>query len=67
MNQKHLLKFIKKTLDEDGKKKVCVKDGKELTLEEVFETYVWKRNPLFFNLIFFLIFNLIDTGENVQK
>ena len=46
MNQKHLLKFIKKTLDEDGKKKVCVKDGKELTLEEVFETYVWIRNFL---------------------
>ena len=54
MNQKHLLKFIKKTLDEDGKKKVCVKDGKELTLEEVFEKYVWQRNSHLFNIISFL-------------
>jgi len=38
MNQKHLLKFIKKTLEEDGDKKVCVKDGKELTLNEVFSS-----------------------------
>ena len=36
MNQKHLLKFIKKTIDEDGDKPCCVKDGKELTLNQVF-------------------------------
>lgn len=37
MNQKHLLKFIKRTLEEDGEKKVCIRDGKELTLTEVFQ------------------------------
>ena len=36
MNQKHLLKFIKKTLEEDGAKDCCVRDGKVLTLDEVF-------------------------------
>ena len=36
MNQKHLLKFIKKTLEEDGDKDCCVRDGKVLTLDEVF-------------------------------
>ena len=39
MNQKHLLKYIKKTLDTEGNLKVCKKDGKEMTLNEVFERY----------------------------
>jgi AMP deaminase len=38
MNQKHLLKFIKKTLEEDADRKVCIdkSTGEELTLSEVF-------------------------------
>ena len=38
MNQKHLLKFIKKTLDEDGDKPCCIKEGKEMTLNQVFNS-----------------------------
>ena len=37
MNQKHLLKYIKHTLENEGDLKVCRKDGKELTLNEVFK------------------------------
>eukprot|EP01117_Protostelium_nocturnum_P009497 TRINITY_DN3387_c0_g1_i1.p1 TRINITY_DN3387_c0_g1~~TRINITY_DN3387_c0_g1_i1.p1 ORF type:complete len:753 (+),score=234.64 TRINITY_DN3387_c0_g1_i1:66-2261(+) len=38
MNQKHLLKFIKKTLRNNPDDKVIIRDGKELTLKEVFES-----------------------------
>ena len=38
MNQKHLLKYIKHTLEKEGDLKVCVKDGKEMTLNEVFKS-----------------------------
>ena len=38
MNQKHLLKFIKTTLDEDADKVVCLsKAGVEMTLKQVFD------------------------------
>ena len=35
MNQKHLLRFIKKKIKVDGDKIVLLRDGKELTLREV--------------------------------
>mmetsp|Transcript_1531 Transcript_1531/g.2032 ORF Transcript_1531/g.2032 Transcript_1531/m.2032 type:complete len:727 (-) Transcript_1531:42-2222(-) len=38
MNQKHLLKFIKKKLRESPNEIVIVRDGKQLTLSEVFES-----------------------------
>jgi len=38
MNQKHLLRFIKKTLKTDGAEKVCMNGDKEMTLKEVFES-----------------------------
>ena len=38
MNQKHLLRFIKKTLKTDGDEKVCMNGNKEMTLKEVFES-----------------------------
>ncbi|GAB6026355.1 AMP deaminase 2 [Chamberlinius hualienensis] len=37
MNQKHLLRFIKKTMKK-GHEVVCVRKGKKLTLQEVFES-----------------------------
>jgi len=38
MNQKHLLRFIKSKLKKDTGEKVIVRDGKALSLSEVFET-----------------------------
>lgn len=38
MNQKHLLRFIKKRVREDGDCPVIERDGKVLTLKEVFDT-----------------------------
>jgi len=38
MNQKHLLRFIKKTLKNEGDEKVCMNGDKEMTLNEVFES-----------------------------
>merc|ERR1719445_2507462 len=38
MNQKHLLRFIKKTLKNEGDEKVCMNGNKEMTLKEVFES-----------------------------
>ncbi|KAJ1914510.1 AMP deaminase [Mycoemilia scoparia] len=38
MNQKHLLRFIKYKLKNEPKRVVIIRDGKELTLEEVFES-----------------------------
>lgn len=38
MNQKHLLKFIKKKIRECGDEQVIVRGGKVLTLKEVFES-----------------------------
>ena len=39
MNQKHLLRFIKKTLKQDEDQIVCKnEDGKEMTLKEVFQS-----------------------------
>jgi len=38
MNQKHLLRFIKKTLKNEGDEKVCMNGDKEMTLKEVFES-----------------------------
>jgi AMP deaminase len=39
MNQKHLLRFIKRIMKRDANEKVCKdKDGKEMTLHEVFES-----------------------------
>lgn len=37
MNQKHLLRFIKHTLKTDKDTVVVTRDGKDLTLKEVFE------------------------------
>eukprot|EP00029_Vermamoeba_vermiformis_P006968 TRINITY_DN2879_c0_g1_i2.p1 TRINITY_DN2879_c0_g1~~TRINITY_DN2879_c0_g1_i2.p1 ORF type:complete len:527 (-),score=190.73 TRINITY_DN2879_c0_g1_i2:715-2271(-) len=38
MNQKHLLKFIKKKLKSEGNEVVIFRDNKHLTLQEVFES-----------------------------
>ena len=38
MNQKHLLRFIKKTVKTNSEELVCVKQGKAMTLKEVFES-----------------------------
>ena len=38
MNQKHLLRFIKKRVREEGDRPVIERDGKVLTLQEVFDT-----------------------------
>uniref|UniRef100_A0A8C5HYZ3 AMP deaminase n=1 Tax=Gouania willdenowi TaxID=441366 RepID=A0A8C5HYZ3_GOUWI len=38
MNQKHLLRFIKKTYREDAERVVCKIQGKELTMKELFQT-----------------------------
>ncbi|CDR37603.1 CYFA0S01e13102g1_1 [Cyberlindnera fabianii] len=38
MNQKHLLRFIKHKMKNNAKEKVIFRDGKVLTLEEVFES-----------------------------
>lgn len=38
MNQKHLLKYIKSSLEKEGNVQVCKKDGKTLTLNEVFKS-----------------------------
>ncbi len=38
MNQKHLLRFIKKTLKKEGATPVCVRDGVTLTLKQVFQS-----------------------------
>lgn len=38
MNQKHLLRFIKKKLKTYPNEKVIVRDGKEMTLGEVFKS-----------------------------
>merc|ERR1719435_211086 len=38
MNQKHLLRFIKKTLKTDGDVEVCKNGDKTMTLKEVFES-----------------------------
>lgn len=38
MNQKHLLRFIKKKMKDNGNEVVCLdKSGKEMTLNQVFE------------------------------
>ncbi|ESP03173.1 hypothetical protein LOTGIDRAFT_137775 [Lottia gigantea] len=40
MNQKHLLRFIKKKMKMEPNVKVCkTKDGKEMTLQEVFQSF----------------------------
>ena len=38
MNQKHLLRFIKKSLKTDGEVGVCKVSGKVMTLNEVFQS-----------------------------
>ena len=38
MNQKHLLRFIKKTLKTEGDEKVCMDGQREMTLKQVFES-----------------------------
>ena len=38
MNQKHLLRFIKKSLKTDGEVGVCKVGGKVMTLNEVFQS-----------------------------
>ena len=38
MNQKHLLRFIKKSLKTDGEVGVCKVAGKVMTLNEVFQS-----------------------------
>jgi len=38
MNQKHLLRFIKKSLKTDGKEKVCMNGSNEMTMDEVFSS-----------------------------
>lgn len=38
MNQKHLLRFIKKSLKTDGEVGVCKVNGKVMTLNEVFQS-----------------------------
>jgi AMP deaminase len=38
MNQKHLLRFIKKKMKVDPNARVIIRDGQELTLSEVFES-----------------------------
>ncbi len=38
MNQKHLLRFIKKTMKTCKDDKVCKKGDKELTMDEVFKS-----------------------------
>lgn len=38
MNQKHLLRFIKKTLKHDGEEKVCMNGKEEMSLNEVFSS-----------------------------
>ncbi|CAG0883500.1 unnamed protein product [Darwinula stevensoni] len=38
MNQKHLLRFIKKAMRRSSDQKVCFVQGKELTLQEMFES-----------------------------
>ena len=38
MNQKHLLRFIKKSLKTDGEVGVCKVNGKVMTLDEVFQS-----------------------------
>ena len=38
MNQKHLLRFIKKTLKTEGEAKVCRNGEKEMSLNEVFSS-----------------------------
>ena len=38
MNQKHLLRFIKKSLKSDGEVGVCKVNGKVMTLNEVFQS-----------------------------
>ena len=38
MNQKHLLRFIKKTIKTRKDDKVCVENGKPMSLEQVFDS-----------------------------
>ena len=38
MNQKHLLRFLKKTLKNEEDEKVCMNGDNEVTLSEVFES-----------------------------
>ena len=38
MNQKHLLRFIKKMVKQNSDEVVCVRKGKAMTLKEVFES-----------------------------
>lgn len=38
MNQKHLLKFIKKKMRTEPNERVCFRDNKLLTLQEVFDS-----------------------------
>ena len=49
-----------------AKRKFAWKMAKNSRLKK-FLKRTFGKEILFFNLIFFLIFNLIDTGENVQK
>jgi hypothetical protein len=40
MNQKHLLRFIKKKMKVDPNARVIIRDGQELTLSEVYSLLV---------------------------
>ena len=44
MNQKHLLKFIKRKLRECGNEEVIIRDGAVLTLKQVFESLNFKES-----------------------
>jgi AMP deaminase len=48
MNQKHLLRFIKNKLKTCGEEVVIHRDGKDLTLQQVFERYFSHLNPAVF-------------------
>lgn len=61
MNQKHLLRFIKSKMKRSPDEIVTLRDGKELTLKEVFESLGFEAYDLSIDLLEFVLFPLLPT------
>lgn len=67
MNQKHLLRFIKSKMKRSPDELVTVRDGKELTLKEVFESLGFEAYDLSIDLLECVaLFHLVTLSRRFQ-
>ena len=68
MNQKHLLRFIKKKLRVDSDQIVTHRDGKDLTLKQVFESLNLTSYDLSVDMLdVHAVSSNINTEENIME